>query len=143
MSFPNWYTTWWSIQLTEMYVTTCILLCSSWIANIVVDPVCFDYFKPTTQTYTSNKVTPPSNESTTPWVQSLCFWKSILLCMMSSLKEDYPFYNDFHRSLTVTDKEMTTTLAIALPLVCVAVLFGIVVFLIYRRKRKNGESSTG
>lgn len=43
----------------------------------------------------------------------------------------------------MTDKEMTTTLAIALPLVCVAVLFGIVVFLIYRRIRKNGESSTG
>lgn len=143
MSFPNWYTTWWSIQLTEMYVTTCIFVCSSLIANIVVDPVCFDYFKPTTQTYTSNRVTPPSNESTTPWVQSLCFWKSILLCMMSSFKEDYSFYNDFHRSLTVTDKEMTTTLAITLPLVCVAVLFGIVVFLIYRRRRKNGESSTG
>lgn len=47
-----------------MYVT--IFLCSSLIANIVVDPECFDYFKPTTQTYTSDKVTPPSNESTTP-----------------------------------------------------------------------------
>lgn len=82
-----------------------------WSNAVYLYPECFDYFKPTTQTYTSDKVTPPSNESTTP-------------------------------SLTVTDKEMTTTLAIALPLVCVAVLFGIVVFLIYRRRRKNGESST-
>lgn len=87
-----------------------------WSNAVYFYPVCFDNFKPTTHSYTSNKVTPPTNESTTPSL-----------------------------TVTISDNEMTTTLTIVLPLVCVPVLFGIVVFLImiYRRRRKNGESSTG
>lgn len=87
-----------------------------WSNAVYLYPVCSDNFKPTTHSYTSNKVTPPTNESTTPSL-----------------------------TVTISDNEMTTTLTIVLPLVCVPVLFGIVVFLImiYRRRRKNGQSSTG
>lgn len=51
--------------------------------------------------------------------------------MMFLLKEDYLFYNDFYRLFTVIDKEMIIILVIVLFFVCVVVLFGIVVFLIY------------